>query len=317
MLLKIHLFGSAQARYSNHPLNGFPARQPLQLFCYLLLNRQRHHHRERLANLFWEDYPTATSLKYLRDSIWRMRQALQAAGAPPNDYLAVDNHSISFNCNSRYWLDIEAFEAQALRYQDIPAHRLSLEQAADLEETLQLYTGDLLESVYEDWCLYDRERFRLLHLGLLNKLANFYEHNGNYQHSLICCRRILAHNDAREKTHRQMMRLYWLVGDRESALKQYERCAQILRESLDVPPMIETQHIYQQIKQNQYPAIPRVGNNENLHTSPPPASDSPQASLSDVLQEVHQLQALVEHISAALSIMECQINELANSRITE
>ena len=40
---------------------------------------------------------------------------------------------------------------------------LKSEQVAELEAAVKLYTGDLLEGLYTDWCLLERERFRLLY----------------------------------------------------------------------------------------------------------------------------------------------------------
>jgi DNA-binding SARP family transcriptional activator len=45
------------------------------------------------------------------------------------------------------------------------------------------------------------------------------------------------------------MRLYYLVGDRTAALRQYERCAEILRRELAVEPAASTIALYQQIRQ--------------------------------------------------------------------
>ena len=63
-MLVIILFGSARAVYSGYSLTGFPNLQTSLLLCYLLLNRQRCHPRERLAAAFWSEYPTPDSLKY-------------------------------------------------------------------------------------------------------------------------------------------------------------------------------------------------------------------------------------------------------------
>ena len=45
---------------------------------------------------------------------------------------------------------------------------------------------------------------------------------------------ILGFDRARESTHRHLMQLYYLAGDRTGALRQYERCARALDAELGV-----------------------------------------------------------------------------------
>jgi DNA-binding SARP family transcriptional activator len=308
-MLELNFFGAAQACYADRPLAGFPNQQAHLLLCYLLLNRERPHHRERLAAVFWSEYPTQVSLKYLRNSIWRVRKILKSVGAPADEYLAIDNGSISFRCSSQYWLDVEAFEERVTPYQGISGHKLTPEQATGLEQATDLYIGDLLEGVYEDWCLYDRERLNLLYLSSLGKLMDFHEVNATYERGLACGERILTHDETREKVHRQMMRLYWLTGNRDAALAQYKQCTQILRENLDILPMEETTHLYQQMLHNQFQPASRLGYRE----SPPPFTVDPDEStqilVEYALHKIHTLRATIDDASAELHHIEHFIKE--------
>jgi len=308
-MLELCLFGPGHARYIDQPLVGFPNQQAYSLMCYLLLNRQRSYHRERLAAVFWSEYPTHTSLKYLRNSLWRIRKILQSAGAPADEYLSIDDGSVSFRRSGSYWLDIEAFETMATPYQDLPGQLLTPEQAAYLEEALDLYVGDLLESVYEDWCLYDRERLSLLYLNVLSKLMAFHEGNATYEHGLAYGERILTYDNTREKVHRQMMRLHWLQGDRDAALTQYKRCAQIVRETMGIFPMEETTRLYQQMMQDQFCPT----NQPDRHDAPLPFTVNPDEStqvlMKYALQKIRRLQATIEEASTELHHIERFIRE--------
>jgi hypothetical protein len=48
------------------------------------------------------------------------------------------------------------------------------------------------------------------------------------------------------------------MGDRPSALRQYERCARTLREELDIEPMEETRRLYDLIRQGHVALIPEL-----------------------------------------------------------
>jgi DNA-binding SARP family transcriptional activator len=299
-MLELQLFGPSQASYCDRSLPGFPNQQSYLLLCYLLLNRHHSHHRERLAALFWSEYPTATSRKYLRNALWRLRQALQLVGAPADEYLSISDDSVAFSTSSRYWLDIEVFETTINRYQDLSGHELTPEQAAHLEEAIDLYIGDLLEGIYEDWCLYDRERLSLLYLNALSKLIVFHEVNSAYERGLTYGERILARDHTREKVHRQMMRLYWLLGDRNAALAQYKRCVQILREELGILPMEETRLLYEQMVHNQFDPTSQPARHDVLSPITIKSDDFTQPLAEQALQKLQHLEALIEETSAEL-----------------
>jgi len=251
-MLKLKLFGSGEASFYDHPLEGFPYQQAFLLLCYLLLNKGRLHPRERLAAVFWGDYPNLTARKYLRNTLYRLRHGLDSIGADSSQYLQITEESIAFIITSQYWLDIECFETITSHYQHYKPENLLPEQAIELGKCVDLYTGDLLESVYEDWCLHDRERLRLAYLDVLGKLMVFSFTQGDHEQGIDYGERILALDPTRENVHRQMMMLHWLAGDRPAALSQYKRCSQILQEEMGIQPMGATLLLYEKMLHNQF-----------------------------------------------------------------
>jgi DNA-binding SARP family transcriptional activator len=148
-MLDIKLFGTGQVRYFDQLLEGFPTRQSHLLLCYLLLNRHHSHSREQLAAVFWTERSTQTSRCYLRNLLWRLRHALQSIGAPVDEYLSIGHDNVAFLTSSRLWLDIEVFERTLTRYECLSGQQLLPDQAAaQLEEAVDLYVGDLLEGLY-------------------------------------------------------------------------------------------------------------------------------------------------------------------------
>ena len=300
-MLEIKLFGPGQVRYFDQPLEDFPNQQAHLLLCYLLLNRHHPHPRERLAAVFWNEYPTHTSRRYLRNLLWRLRRALSSIGVPVDEYLSVSHDCVSFLTSSPYWMDIEVFERTLTRYQDLSPPELGCEQGTDeLQESVDLYSGELLEGVYEDWCLYDRERLNLLYLNALGKLMTFHELNGTYERGLAYGERILTYDQTREKAHRGMMRLYWLLGDRNAALAQYKCCTQILREELGVAPTQETDLLYELMVQGQFDRA----SYDTSSTSIPHLDSSVQPLTEHALQGLHRLQGMMCETSAELRRIE-------------
>jgi DNA-binding SARP family transcriptional activator len=300
-MLRVELFGPGRAFFNDQPIANFPHRHFFLLFCYLLLNLRHPLLRDQLAAVFWGDFPVQPSRKNLRNALWKLRQVLESAGATPEDYLLVNDESVSFIQSSAYDLDVERFERVLTAFQDVPGEQLTPAQANELEKTIELYVGDLLEGVYEDWAIYDRERLHLLYLTTLSKLIAFHEVYGHYERGLAYGERILVRDNTREHVHLQMMRLYWLAGNRPAALAQYRRCAQILREELNILPMRETSAVYQQMIHNQYPA---------LHAAPVPPLAAPETNAvpplvnENLILRLQRLQQVIEDTRIELSQLE-------------
>jgi len=297
-LLKLTLFGSGNIIYADQNLVGFPDLQAYRLLCYLLIRRHRQHYREQLATLFWGDYPTPTARKYLRNALWRLRKALQTINTHLNIYVVVEGETIWFKPSHPYWLDIEQFETTLIQYNHLTGYQLNPSQVMAMEKAIMLYQGDLLKGMYDDWCLSERERLRMIYLNNLRKLMVYHEHNQAYSQALEHGERILAQDNTREAIHQQMMRLYWLAGDRDAALQQYRQCVQVLSEMIDLPPMPETTHLYQQILHDHPPTKKAV-------TIPAPIPPSlPQATqLTQALQRIEALEQVIQQAQTELQTL--------------
>jgi DNA-binding SARP family transcriptional activator len=301
-VLKLKLFGSGEASYYDQQLEGFPYQQAFMLFCYLLLNKGKPSYRERLAAVFWGDYPNLTARKYLRNTLYRLRLGLDSIGANSSQYLLITEENVSFISSSAYWLDVECFETISSHYRTHKPETLLPEQANELKDCLDLYTGDLLEGVYDDWCLNDRERLRLSYLDVLGKLMAYSTVHADFEPGLEFGARILALDPTREVVHRQMMLLHWLSGDRHSALAQYKRCAQILEDEMGIQPMEETRTLYTRMLHNQFEfrGMP-VRSEQNLVSSAAALSttsdfDSIVHSLNKLKEEAAQITTEIAHL---------------------
>jgi len=312
-MLRAELFGIGKVRFFDRELYGFPEQQYGLLFGYLLLNRRSPHHREPLAAVFWGDYPTDVARKYLRNSLWRLRQTLLSCGAPPDDYLAVSEEYVTFNCTSRFWIDVEEFEQVITHYQDLPGAALNEDQAGEISRAVGLYVGDLLENIYKDWCLYERERMRLLYLDSLNKLMVYHATHGSFQRGIEFGERILASDNTCEKVHRYLMWLHWLAGDRNAALIQYRRCTEILSDELKVQPMEETRRLYEQIRAGIPPTNPAL--EPLLRRAAKARADDPALKplIQQALQRMTQLHQILEQTNTELN----QLQQLLDESLSE
>jgi DNA-binding SARP family transcriptional activator len=147
-------------------------------------------------------------------------------------------------------VDVVSFELAYAAAKETPGRRLTTGQAESLQQAVALYTSDLLEGWYQEWCLLERERLQQLYLMALDKLVAYSEVHGAFEAGLGYGAQILHYDRTREYTHCQLMRLYYLAGDRTGALRQYERCVAALKEEMDIEPAPETVELYQLVRAN-------------------------------------------------------------------
>jgi len=279
--LSVRLFGKFSAHHDEHLLDALEIRKLQDLFCYLVLYRDRPHARETLASLLWGNTSTAQSKAYLRKGLWKLQEALAAPAR--QQILLVESDWVQLNTKADLWLDVEVFEQAFNLAQGIPGEQVTADCAQALRSAVDLYRGDLLEGCYQDWCLYERERLQNIYLAILDKLMGYCEAHQEYEHGLAYGARILRYDRAREQTHRRLMRLHVLSGDRSAALRQYERCVAALCEELNVPPTPYTTALYEQVRANQLDAMSPA-------PPPPTFSNSTDTSLAETLLSLKRLE---------------------------
>jgi len=268
--LNVYLFGKFRVEYDNRALHGLESRRLQELFCRLLLSRDRPQPREALAGVIWGESSTEQSKKSLRQSLWLLRAALSAYNEPFADQvLLAETDWVQVRSNPSLWLDVAVFEQICSRVQGIAGQALESDLAQQLRAAVALYQGDLLEGWYQDWCLYERQHLQNQYLIMLEKLMHYAEAHEGYEAALEYGVQILRYDCVRERTHRQLMRLHYLAGDRAMALRQYDHCVVALRQELGVQPSKSTLSLYQQIREDNLPDQEPVLTTETHHTAAP------------------------------------------------
>jgi two-component SAPR family response regulator len=124
--------------------------------------------------------------------------------------------------------------------------------ASEYERAISLYRGDyLVEDLYEDWTMVERERLSNAYMDMLGRLALYYMDSAQYQESIRACYRVLEKDRCHEDSYRVLMKCYSHLGLRGRALRQYRLCEKILREEYGTDPSPETQALYLSITSGQ------------------------------------------------------------------
>lgn len=295
--LQITLFGHISVVHPHAQAPLKLSRSAQALLAYLLL--QPHLiPREVLMDVFWVDHSPDRARSSLTTALWRLRQLLEPDGVRPGTYLTTSyTGEVGFNWNSGHWLDTESFEQHIYPLLRKPGADLGEDDLKEIEGVLTLYRGDLLEGMYADWALCERERFRSLYLNCLTRLMECHAGRRNFEQSIALAQEILRRDPVREEIHRALMRLYLQSGQRTLAMRQYVQCREILDQELGVPPLEETQLLHQQI----------------IASSPPGARKAAgQPGNQEIAQLVHELHRVRQGLVEAARALE-RINKAVNS----
>jgi len=250
-LLRICFLGNLEVRFDSVLLPKFPTRKSTALFAKLVLNAGHIFQRDVLGNLFWGSVSTDKAKKCLRTELWRIRSILDHVGVDPDSFFLVGKHSIGFKSDSLYELDVNAFECNLVRLLKIVPEELSVSDFRKLLDSVEMYKGYLLENVYEDWFVAQREVLHSQYMMALEHLMKYYKHNNNLDTAINFGQKLLCHDPLLEHIHLELIRCQYMKGNRPGAIKQYIKCRDILSEELGVSPMMETESVYRSILVNQ------------------------------------------------------------------
>jgi DNA-binding SARP family transcriptional activator len=228
--IRIELFGAPRVLRGDSLLK-LPARKTLALLACLALEGRMT--RAKLATRLWEDLDSVAARRNLRRELHRLRESgLDGAVQSDGDQLQLA---------PGIGVDTAEFEA------DLAVGRSM--------QALARYVGPLLDGFevtdapgFDDWAAQQRERLAQRWRSAALAQATQLEQDGDARGALALHQRLLADDALHEQHHRDVMRLHYLLGEREAALAQFERCRDVLRDELGLAPLPETVSLADRIR---------------------------------------------------------------------
>ncbi len=245
--IKVRLFGGVAVYRGTSELPPFPTQKSQNLLAFMALKRGRLLSRDALVGQFWRDRPESNGRKALRTELWRIRSVLEPEGVPAGTYVRTDGQRAGFTPPDDSWVDVWEFEDRLAGLDSLDGE-LEPDRVYDLVRAVKLYRGDLMDGVYDEWCLSERDRLKLMLLTALEALTHHHRCRGELTAAITWGRRLLRHDPFREHIHRELMLCHYAMGDRPLAIRQYRECAEVLRTELEIEPMQETTALYEQLQ---------------------------------------------------------------------
>lgn len=274
----ISFLGPFRARVDDVALPPPDSRKAVELLAFLLLNRQRPHHRDGLAELLWPESGRSQARRYLRQCLWQLHSALapvaDTLGAPL--VVARDAEWIAAQLKPGLAVDVDRLEQVAGSLQ--PG---SKPPCRELREACDLYRGPFLDGRCDRWVTLERERYQALYFRAANLLMQRESERGNWLEARNLGHRCLRFDLAHEPTHRLLMAISLRCGDRVAALRQYGACCDALDAELGAEPEAETRQLYDRIRTDGDPG----GGDSELR-----ALDSSASRLDEMRRQLGEMQ---------------------------
>jgi DNA-binding SARP family transcriptional activator len=191
----------------------------------------------------------------LNSAIHGLRKLLSECPASASvNYILLEEGYYRLCPTIRVATDVDEFDKHYERGRRLEKEGRKEEAAAEYDSALELYRGDyLIEDLYEDWTMVERERLANAYMDMLDRLAAHYIETGQLRESIRACYRILAKDRSHEDSYRVLMECYAHLGLRGRALRQYKLCEKVLGQEYGTAPSLETQSLYKNLLRSESP----------------------------------------------------------------
>lgn len=240
---RIELFGGLRIRIeageNSREITRFRTQKTAGLLAYLAFYRDKAHSREVLIDKLWPDSASGSRQNSLRVALSSLRHQLEPPGVTPGSILIADRVTVRLNPRA-VQTDVNEFEdliKSAGPKCDGPNARASLLRA------VELYSGELLAGLYDEWIAAEQRRLEEVFFKSLDGLVQQLESEGDLNAARQLLQRGLAIDPLNEDITCHLIRLYVRAGQHHNALQQYRQLERLLEQELDTAPSKSTQEL--------------------------------------------------------------------------
>lgn len=245
--LQVRFFGHFEILCNGEPVGLGRNGKALAIFKYLLAHRDRRLSRDHLMESLWPESTPNKARSLLNVAICTLRRLLNDCSAGLQNYILLEEGY--YRLCPTVWVvtDVDEFDRryeQGCRLEKINR----IEGAAEYERAIELYRGDyLLDHLYEDWTMVERERLSNAYVDMLEQLAMYYKQTEQLQKRIQLCYRILKKDRSHENSHLLLTEAYALIGSYGRALHQYRLFKGVLKSTHGTEPSVETEERFEKV----------------------------------------------------------------------
>ncbi len=247
--LRVRFFGHFEILCDEEPVPLGRNGKALFILKHLLANRDRPVSQDYLMGWLWPESNLKKARWSLNSAVHVLRKLLAGCLSSGSlNYVLLEERYYRLCPGLRVSTDVDEFDAHYERGRRLEAAGREAEAALEYEAAVGLYRDDyLIEDLYEDWTMVERERLTNAYVDVLNRLAGRYIEVGRAEESIRACYRVLQKDRCHEESYRLLMRCYAGIGQRGRALRQYRLCEKALWGEYGMLPSPETKALYDRL----------------------------------------------------------------------
>jgi DNA-binding SARP family transcriptional activator len=247
--LRVCFFGRFEVFCGGEPVLLGRNGKALMILKYLLANRTRPVSQDHLMSWLWPESNLKRARWSLNSAMHGVRKLLSGclafSPAAASGYVLLEEGYYALDSAIRVSSDVDEFEECYREGLSLQKEVRTQEAAVRYERAIELYRGEyLLEDLYEDWTMIERERLANAYSEMLGRLAVYYAETGRLQECIEACYWILEKDRCHEESYRLLISCYVRLGLRAQALRQYRLCEKILAQEYGTVPSPETRSLY-------------------------------------------------------------------------
>lgn len=231
--VEVYCFGAGQIFLNGELVNTWDGNLPRLLF-FFILDKSTATRGEICENL-WPELPLTQAVNVFHVTKRRLHKAIG------RDVLFYENglYRIDPSLNAHY----DVIEFVSALASSRTAEDLEI-KAKQLMTAIEIYKGHFLQGFDESWVVRRRNDFRCGYVEALVSLAGIREVEGFHESALALLLRAAAEAPDREDIHREVIRLFGLLGRRIEAAEYYNEMKAVLHDRYHLQPAEETQQVY-------------------------------------------------------------------------
>lgn len=223
---QLQLLGRMRAVNADRQIERFRTEKTASLLAYLALGLGRSFTREELFELIWPDADLDRGRMSLRTALSSLRRQFEPPGVPAGSVIVADVNAVSLNPE---FVRTDAAEFERL-IASAAGGRAEVDRAADYSAAVELYRGELLSGLFDEWIAPVRERFAASWIKALRFLVRHYAAQKELPFALKYAQLAANALPANEEVQRDLIRLYLAMGHPSLALRQLAEVEEILRD---------------------------------------------------------------------------------------
>lgn len=235
----VRMLGRSQVKIGDHVITGAEwMSQNARDLLFLLILHPEGLTKEQIGTIFWPDLsPEELKLRF-KNTIYRLRRA---AG---KEVIQFRDDIYQFNYDMDYEADYETFDRMLTlsRKSTIPDEKIKY-----LAQAIQVYRGDFLPDIFDDWVIPIRDDLQSRYMNALRELTELHLELGNHDRAIQTGATALKENPLFEPVVGPMMKSFIALGDLPKAIEFYQQYKDNLNRTYSVQPSLELARLYQEL----------------------------------------------------------------------